>query len=237
MKEIDESKQTAQDASVQASLKKTTVQIHHPKAPIAPRWAALIGIVIIAILYIALPDQLTLGPTWLLPAIEGVLVALLLLTMVNDTYVTQKMRRYLALMLLGVVTIGLIGSIALLITTLPHNTKAINLLRSAALLWSSNIFVFALWYWEIDGGGPRKRHAANHEAIDFMFPQQVNGNNGRWAPHFLDYVFLAFNTTTAFSPTDTYPLTRPAKALMMIQSLISLIVIALLAARAINILS
>lgn len=240
MKEIDENEQPSQAAFTQESVKKTTVPTQHHKAPIAPRWTALIGIGIIAILYIALPEQLTLGPTWLLPAIEGALILVLLLVTVFDVstnnYKTQAMRRYLALVLLGVVTIGLIGSIAFFIITLPHNSKAVNLLRTAALLWTSNILVFSLWYWEIDGGGPIKRHEANHEAIDFTFPQQVNGNHGKWAPHFFDYVFLAFNTATAFSPTDTYPLTRPAKALMMIESLTSFMIIALLAARAVNIL-
>lgn len=240
MKEIDENKQAAQDASMQGPLKKTEAQIQHHKAPMAPRWAALIGIVIIAILYIALPQELTLGPTWFLPTIEGAITLVLLLVTVFDVsannYRTQRTRRYLVLALLGVVTIGLMGSIAFFIITLPRNSKAINLLRTAALLWTSNILVFALWYWEIDGGGPQKRHEANHEAIDFMFPQQVKGNNGKWAPHFFDYVYLAFNTATAFSPTDTYPLTRVAKALMMVESLTSFMVIALLAARAINIL-
>jgi hypothetical protein len=110
------------------------------------------------------------------------------------------------------------------------------LLGSAAVLWSVNILVFALWYWEIDGGGPAKRHQSGHQAADFMFPQQVNGNDGSWAPHFLDYLFVAFTGATALSPTDTFPLTRPAKTLMMIEALLSLTVIGLLAARAVNIL-
>jgi uncharacterized membrane protein len=104
----------------------------------------------------------------------------------------------------------------------------------AALLWFFNILVFALWYWELDGGGPWKRHLSGHQAADFLFPQQVSGNS--WVPHFLDYLFLAFTGATALSPADTFPLSRLAKTLMMIEAILSLTVVAVLAARAVNIL-
>ncbi len=110
------------------------------------------------------------------------------------------------------------------------------LLRSAALLWGFNILVFALWYWEIDGGGPYKRHLAGHQATDFMFPQQADGNKTGWVSHFFDYLFLAFTGATALSPADTYPLTPLAKALMMMEAVLSMTIIVLLAARAVNIL-
>jgi uncharacterized membrane protein len=96
-----------------------------------------------------------------------------------------------------------------------------------------NILVFALWYWDTDGGGPRKRHETGHRAADLMFPQQANGES--WTPQFFDYLFLAFTAATAFSPTDTYPLTTKAKLLMMIQSILSLIIVALLVSRVANI--
>jgi uncharacterized membrane protein len=111
------------------------------------------------------------------------------------------------------------------------------LLQGAALIWVANVLTFAVWYWEIDGGGPARRHRAAHEPTDFLFPQVAAADPELakgWSPRFVDYVFLAFNTSTAFSPTDTLVLSRRAKALMMIQSLISLLVIAVLAARAIN---
>ncbi len=104
------------------------------------------------------------------------------------------------------------------------------------LLWSFNVLVFALWYWEVDGGGPLKRHLSGHQAADFMFPQQAKGNTSGWAPHFLDYLFLAFTGATALSPADTYPLTRTAKALMMIEAIISVTVIVILVGRGVNIL-
>jgi hypothetical protein len=110
------------------------------------------------------------------------------------------------------------------------------LLLDAALLWVSNVLTFALWYWEIDGGGPAHRHMGADCPSDFVFPQKVAGGTASegWVPEFIDYVFLAFNTSTAFSPTDTMVLARRAKVLMMLQSVISLVTIAVLAARAIN---
>src|SRR6266699_1351500 len=99
--------------------------------------------------------------------------------------------------LLGAVTIGLVGSVAQLILNLPTE-KGTSLLRDAALIWGTNILVFALWYWEIDCGGPQKRHLSGHKAIDFMFPQQADGNTTGWVAHFVDYLFLAFTGATAF---------------------------------------
>ena len=112
-------------------------------------------------------------------------------------------------------------------------TSGFKFLRTAALLWLFNILVFALWYWDTDGGGPRKRHEANHKATDLMFPQQANGAS--WAPDFFDYIFVAFTAATAFSPTDTAPLTRLAKTLMMIEGVISLLIVAILISRVANI--
>ena len=98
-----------------------------------------------------------------------------------------------------------------------------------------NILVFAFWYWEIDGGGPRRRHEAGHRAADFLFPQQVEGKSGKWAAGFFDYLFVAFTGATAFSPTDTYPLTRRAKALMMVEAILSLTIVVILIGRVANI--
>ena len=95
--------------------------------------------------------------------------------------------------------------------------------------------MFATWYWEIDGGGPRKRLIAGHQAADFQFPQQIGGNTSGWAPGFIDYLFLAFCSATALSPADTMPLARRAKLLMMGEALISLLILFLLVARAVNI--
>jgi uncharacterized membrane protein len=107
-------------------------------------------------------------------------------------------------------------------------------LRAGVLLWLSNILVFAVWYWEIDGDGPVHRHQRGHPAADFLFPQQ--SMDRPFAPGFVDYLFLAFGFATALSPADTAPLTPRAKLLMMSEALISITIIALLVARSVNIL-
>ncbi len=204
------------------------------------RLTAALGILSLGVLYLFLSDKLVPAfiPKWLPLLLDGILVLPLIYSVVMRRRLSQKLLRTLGFLLAGIATIALIASIGLLLSTLPGRSAkdSIGLVRDAAILWISNILVFGLWYWELDGGGPLKRHKANHKAIDFMFPQQVDGDTDGWAPHFIDYVFLAFNTATAFSPTDTAPLSRPAKVLMMIESLISLIIVAGIAARAINIL-
>jgi hypothetical protein len=150
----------------------------------------------------------------------------------------------------GVLTLGLIASVIMLIRALPeHIQSPTQLLLSAAALWVTNILDFAVWYWRLDAGGPHGRdQAPGHDEGAFLFPQmtlrdetsgeaQTGGAETQlWSPNFVDYLFLAFNTSTAFSPTDVPVLARWAKGLMMVQSLISLTVLALLAARAVNIL-
>ncbi len=205
---------------------------------IAPRWQAVIGILALGILNAILPSNLTFGPGWLPLVIEVILSSPFIIEGLTDLTLPYRVKRTLAFILLAVVTGALISSVIFLIFTLTSSTsnQAITLLRSAMVLWISNILVFALWYWEVDGGGPIKRHQNNHQLADFMFPQQVSGNTTAWSPHFLDYVFLAFTGATALSPADTYPMTRVAKMLMMIEALISLVIVVLLAARAVNIL-
>jgi len=127
----------------------------------------------------------------------------------------------------------------LLIEGLPsHKDAPRTLLLSASLLWITNILVFALWYWKLDAGGPMGRERPGAKG-SFLFPQLTRPTAERdpaWSPNFFDYLFLAFNTSTAFSPTDTAVLSRWAKSMTMLQAIISLAIIALLAARAINVL-
>jgi hypothetical protein len=134
----------------------------------------------------------------------------------------------------------MIWSLALLIAALPkHEVDPKILLRSAVALWVTNILVFALWYWRLDAGGPHEREkVSGHQDGAFLFPQMNMGAGSdlEWSPNFVDYLFLAFNTSTALSPADTQVLSRWAKIMMMTQATISLAVIALLAARAVNIL-
>ena len=201
---------------------------------VVPGAAALVAILLTGLLYLVLPPNVIIGPNWLLLVVEGVFVVPLFIDLLSAWELSHTARRILLLVPLGVSTLALVVAVALFVLTLPADKHAINLLRSAALLWSYNILVFALWYWELDGGGPWKRHLSGDHAADFLFPQQANGTS--WAPHFLDYLFVAFTGATALSPTDTYPLTRRAKMLMMIEAVLSIAVIVILVARAVNIL-
>ncbi len=204
------------------------------------RWAAILGILSLGVLYLFISPKLTVVflPPWLPLVLETALILPFAYSLLMRRRLPHRLLRVLGFLLAGIATLALVASITLLLAQLPHEKggQSITLVRDAAILWISNILVFGLWYWELDGGGPLKRHQTGHKATDFMFPQQTSGDAKGWAPHFIDYVFLAFNTATAFSPTDTAPLSRAAKVLMMIESLISLVVVAGLAARAVNIL-
>jgi uncharacterized membrane protein len=201
---------------------------------VAPRVTALIGMLATGLLYLALPPKLIIGPGWLLLVVEAIFVVPLIIDILTEWEMSHMTKRLLVLIPLGMITLALVSSVVLLIATLPSDKHSTNLLRSAALLWGLNILTFALWYWELDGGGPRQRHLSGHRAVDFVFPQQAKGE--RWAPHFLDYLFLAFTGATALSPADTNPLTKLAKMLMMSEAILSLTIIGVLAARAVNIL-
>jgi hypothetical protein len=208
---------------------------------VAPGVAALAGILLTGLLYLVLPPNVIIGPNWLLLVIEGVFVLPLLIDLLRVWDLSHTARQILVLVPLSLSTLALVVGVALFVFTLATNTNANNLLRGAVLLWSFNILVFALWYWEIDGQGPWKRHLSGQQPGDFLFPQQANdfshpANGKRWVPYFLDYLFVAFTGATALSPTDTYPLTKAAKTLMMMEALISLTVVGILVARAINIL-
>lgn len=205
-----------------------------PTSP--PRWPAVVALLTIGLLYSEVSESLTIGPSWLLLPV----IAILLLALVTARWRGyHKLNRILALLATGLVTLALIASVMLLVFLLPaHKTSASALLRDAALIWITNVVIFGVWYWQIDGGGPAMRHTDYHETADFLFPQLLAGQplSTNWTPGFIDYLFLAFNTSTAFSPTDTATLSRRAKVLMMLQSIISLVVVAILAGRAINIL-
>jgi hypothetical protein len=199
-------------------------------------WEAIFGLLGVGVLYAALPAPLIIGPSWLLLAIETLLLLPIGVSLVRTRGLSHKVIHILLFLLLGVTALALAIGIALLIVHLNKDQYGIYLLRSAALLWASNVLVFSLWYWQIDGGGPVKRHLTGHQAADFLFPQQVDGNTSGWVPRFLDYLFLGFTGSTAFSPTDTMPLTRSAKVLMMLEAILSLTIIVILAGRAVNIL-
>lgn len=207
---------------------------------IEPRWPVLIGLASVVAINFGLPEMLSIGPRWLLVVVFVVLAAAALaLHSRND----EAKANVVGIILTAAVTAALAASLVLLIEALPkHKQEPLQLLRSAALLWVSNVLVFAAWYWRLDAGGPHHREkSASHEKGAFLFPQMALHRESptkpdSWHPRFIDYLFLSFNTSTALSPTDTQVLSRWAKTLMMLQAVISLAVIVLLAARAVNIL-
>ena len=211
-----------------------------------PRWPAIIAVLCAGGLNFALPSTLSAGPRWLLFAIVGVL---LIPTVVLHRTGHHRLNSAIGHILAGVMTLFMVWSIIRLIQTLVynksgHHLEALDLLHSALFLWVTNVLVFGLWYWRLDAGGPNARDLrVGHPCGSFVFPQMTLQEDydadlrGKpWSPQFADYLFLAFNTSTALSPTDTAVLSRWAKLLMMMQSMISLTIIVLLAARAVNIL-
>ena len=199
-----------------------------------PRWPAAVALLTVGALYGVLSDSLTLGPRALLLG----LVALLLIPLLSaHLRGSHRLARWIGLGMVGLVTVAVVASVFLLVSlSLGGGTSAPALLRDAALLWVINVVTFAVWYWEIDGGGPAQRNREEHHSEDFLFPQMNLADKSArgWSPGFLDYLFLAFNTSTAFSPTDTAVLSRRAKVLMMVQALASLLILAVLVSRAIN---
>ncbi len=200
-----------------------------------PRWPSMCAMLALAGLRLLLPSDLSWGPDWAMAvAIPGLMIPAYAAHRARNV----RLNELFGYTLLAVVTLDMAWSMGLLISRLPaHRDTPNQLLKAAAGLWVSNILVFASWYWRLDAGGPNQRHArGHHRAGAFLFPQMTMETHTHWKPAFIDYLFLAFNTSTAFSPTDVPVLSRWAKLLMMIQSLISLTTIALLAARAVNIL-
>jgi hypothetical protein len=207
----------------------------HPDIP--QLIAACIGAVMVGLIYRLLPEELTIGPSWLLLltvlALAAPPIALLLLTPHGPAH---RYVRVFTISLLAVLTVALAGSIVLLIHSIAYISRGIDLLKPAIVLWSSNVLVFGIWFWEMDDNGPLNRRKHGHEAADFQFPQQAGGKNeSRWVPGFVDYLFLSFCTSSALSPADTVPLTRRAKLVMMVEAINSLLILVLLISRSINI--
>jgi len=212
---------------------------HHPEAPRPdraglPRWPAAVALLAVGALYGVLSDGLTLGPRAFL---LGFVVVLLVPSLTAHLRGSHRLARGFAFGVIGLVTVAVVASVFLLVSSsFSGRTSAPVLLQDAALLWVINVVTFAVWYWEIDGGGPAQRRREGHVSEDFLFPQMnLDDKSARdWSPGFVDYLFLAFNTSTAFSPTDTAVLSWRAKVLMMVQALLSLLILAVLVSRAIN---
>lgn len=207
-----------------------------------PRGQAVLAVLAIGAIYLALPRNLVLGPIWLVPTL---IVILLAPTVLSHRLGRYSLNRTLGMIINGITTLALIGSVILLVRTLPtHLSSPLQLLRSGGLLWLTNVIVFALWYWRLDGGGPTVRHKEKKfGSTSFLFPQMQIPQEERaqfacvrWRPRFVDYLFVAFTQSSTFGPTDSPLLARWAKVLAMIQILISLTIVVLLISRAIGVL-
>jgi hypothetical protein len=207
-----------------------------------PRWQALGAILAVSAIYMALPRRLIIGPFWLLPAL---VVLLLIPTVFAHQTGRYSLNHALGIVTGAVLTFGLVASVMLLVTTIPGGKEpGLALLRSGGALWLTNVLVFALWYWRLDGGGPMMRESKQEfGSSSFVFPQmQIEKSErktfgvGEWRPGFVDYLFVAFTTSSTFGPTDAPILTRWAKVFTMAQILISLTIMVLLISRAVGVL-
>jgi hypothetical protein len=207
-----------------------------------PRGQAVLAFLAICAIYLALPRDLVVGPIWLLPTL---IVVLLVPTVVSHRVGKQSLNRTLGFVINGITTLALIGSVILLVRALPgHRESPVRLLRSGGLLWLTNVIVFALWYWRLDGGGPTLRQQEKKfGSKSFLFPQMQIPHDergqfacARWRPRFVDYLFVAFTQSSTFGPTDSPLLARWAKILAMVQILISLTIVVLLISQAVGVL-
>jgi uncharacterized membrane protein len=221
-----------------------------------PFWPTA-AIITSAILYADLPSRFIVGRAagafsvvrWVVPALTVVLLLALVASIPDgrlmralgwERHRAHVTRRVLSIGLIGIVSAANVLSILLLIHLLVNGAQAnaSTLLRAAVHMWVVNVLLFGLWYWQLDGGGPSERPACAPHERDFLFPQQTEPALlvGGWRPLFLDYLYVSFTNASAFSPTDTLPLSRWAKMLMLVQSAISLSLAVMVVARAVNIL-
>jgi hypothetical protein len=205
------------------------------------RWPMAGTVVAAIVLTVLLPAEIRLGPRWLLPLIEAVLLVAVIFA--DPGRLTRRSRelRALSIALVLVLVLGALWATGQLINDLihggPETNSASDLLEAGAVVWASNNIAFALLYWELDGGGAaaRAHHAADH--LDLAFPQQLNPHvaSANWQPRFIDYLYLGFTNATAFSPTDVMPLVPWGKITMAVQAVISLAILGLVVARAVNV--
>ncbi len=206
-----------------------------------PYWRPQLVVGAAVLLDLSLSSKLTIGPTWLLPALEGVAMLALLAASPHPRMRHTPLRRHLSLAIIGFVSAANSVSLVLLCHYLLAGGKAggRELIGSGIVLWVTNVLLFGVWYWQLDGGGPSARAAHPETLPDFLFVQLTEPRFAPpdWKPGLVDYLYTSFTNATAFSPTDTMPLTPIAKWLMTGQSLTALVTIGLVVARAVNILS
>jgi hypothetical protein len=218
--------------------------VHPPawrrRTPGEHRWPAALAVLVAIIVQLLLPIRVVPEARYLLPVLEG--ATLVVLFAANPFRVDREsaLLRGTGLVLAGLVAISNGWSAVLLVLDIASGrpTSPAELLVAGAAVWLTNVLAFALVYWELDRGGPAARAAGTRAHPDFLFPQMQNPELGHdWEPYFADYLYLSFTNTTAFSPTDVLPLSRWAKLTMMVQATVALVVVALVVARAVNVLA
>jgi uncharacterized membrane protein len=205
------------------------------------RWPALLAVLAAIALQLALPDSLLrgLGNRALIPSLEGVLLLVILIANPGRISKEEIRLRMVGVTLIAFITVVNVISLLELIHALLYGSRTGGrpLVYASLPIWLTNVIVFGLWYWELDRGGPAAREQPEHRRPDFLFPQMSTpGSAPGWTPDLLDFLYTSFTNATAFSPTDTMPLTAWAKLLMMLQSLASLVTVAVVISRAVNIL-
>jgi uncharacterized membrane protein len=211
-------------------------------ARVVHRGPASIAVLFAISLQVVLPEKLIegLGPRILIPTLEGILALVLLVANPRRITTESKDLRVVSLALIAMINIANAVSLGELVHALLHGsaTSGRPLVYASVPIWLTNVIVFGLWYWELNRGGPAARLGSTHRRPDFLFPQMSTpGSSPGWTPTLVDYLYTSFTNATAFSPTDTMPLTNWAKLLMMLQSFASLLTVALVISRAVNILS
>ena len=205
-----------------------------------PRWPPAVAIIAVLGLLTMLPHHVQLTPGWVryLAVLAVVLPMVAVALTKGDAFWLLVERRMIMLFaaLYIVNTTAELADMIGIITLHPPETRQISLLSSSLVIWVTNVLSFSLVYWQIDAGGPNARARGVSARPDWLFPQAPDASASEWTPRFLDYLFLGYNTATAFSPTDTAPLTGRAKMLMMLESTISLLTLVIVAARAVNVL-
>ena len=206
-----------------------------------PRWPVSLSVLAAVAMQATLPSRVSLGPRWALPSIAGVLLVVLVAANPRRINRASPSLRVCSMVLIATVSAANAWSAGRLVIGLVRGTEASDatrLLLTGGAIWLTNVIAFALWYWELDRGGPVARAHAVRDHPDFLFAQMQSPDlaPADWEPGFVDYFYLSFTNATAFSPTDVLPLSRWAKLTMLVQSAVSLMTVALVIARAVNIL-
>ena len=203
-----------------------------------PWWPPPLALLVALGFYVVLPAPLRVGPRWLIPALELLLVVPLVIGARLRPGGRDVRWRALSVLVIALITAANVLSVILLVdhSLGPHPDQGRRIVYAAMAVWLTNVIVFGLWFWELDRGGPTARGSERERLPDFEFAQMNNPRHAppRWRPAFFDYLYLSLTNAASFSPTDTMPLTVPAKTLMGTESLVSLITVLVIAARAVS---